>query len=325
MKKYLLFYLLIIVFLGCKNNPKTKENSSSVIEKQEKYTISNDTIKVSVKTFGAELTSIQLKDKEYLWQADTTYWKHQSPNLFPIIGRLKDHEFYYKDSLYKMSFHGFAWKNNFNLIEKTQNSLIFDLVSSNKTKKQYPFDFKLQIKYVLKNNILNVHYIVENTDPKEDLYFSIGAHPAFNIPLEKGQHRNEYELVFDTDEMPTSRNKKSGLFVDSYTQYFDKPGVLQIKDTTFLRGALVFNPNPFTKATLVHKPTEKQLFTIHFKDFPYLGIWTQPNPKTPFIAIEPWFGVAENIHHNKDFTQKEGIQKLPANGVFKAKYSVEIH
>ncbi|QTD36470.1 hypothetical protein JL193_09915 [Polaribacter batillariae] len=95
----------------------------------------------------------------------------------------------------------------------------------------------------------------------------------FNIPLKIGQKRDEYQLVFDNNNntMPKSRDKESSLFVDTYTQFFDKGGVLQIKDSTFIEGTLVFNPNPFSKATLVHKLTKEPFFTIHFKNFPYVS------------------------------------------------------
>ncbi|QOD59741.1 aldose 1-epimerase family protein [Polaribacter haliotis] len=325
MKKIPLILLFFIAFSSCKNSEKTKKTDISKIEKKEMYTISNDSLTVSVKSFGAELTSIKKASKEYLWQGNPEFWKHQSPTLFPIVGRLVDHEFTHKDSLYKMNFHGFAWKSEFNLIKKTATSLTFELLPSENSRKQYPFEFKLQIEYVLNGNSLDLNYYVKNPAEKKDLYFSIGGHPAFNIPIKTGQQRDEYQLIFDTNAMPTSRDKESGLFVDTYTQFFDKGGVLQIKDSTFIEGALVFNPNPFSKATLVHEPTKEEFFTIHFKDFPYVGIWSQKDPKTPFIAIEPWFGVADDIHHNKEFTQKEGIQILKPKEVFRAGFSVEIY
>ncbi|QNM84819.1 aldose 1-epimerase family protein [Polaribacter pectinis] len=325
MKKYALVFLCFIVFSSCKNSEKTKEIIVSKIEKKEIYTISNDSITVSVKSFGAELTSIKKASKEYLWQGNPEFWKHQSPILFPIVGRLVDHDYNFKNKNYKMNFHGFAWKSEFNLIKKTQKSLTFELLPSENSRKQYPFEFKLQIEYVINGNILDVNYFVENPAENEDLYFSIGGHPAFNIPLKNGQQRDEYQLVFDNDSTPTSRDKESGLFVDTYTQFFEKPGILQIKDSTFIEGALVFNPNPFSKATLVHKPTKEEFFTIHFKDFPYVGIWSQKDPKTPFIAIEPWYGVADNIHHNKEFTLKEGIQILKPKKEFHSSFSVEVY
>ncbi len=53
--------------------------------------IDNEFLQVSVKSTGAELTSIKsVKDGfQYLWQPNPQYWKRQSPVLFPIVGLLE--------------------------------------------------------------------------------------------------------------------------------------------------------------------------------------------------------------------------------------------
>ena len=55
------------------------------------YEIKNSFIKAKIKSFGAELNSLQKieNDFEYIWQADSQYWARHSPVLFPIVGRLK--------------------------------------------------------------------------------------------------------------------------------------------------------------------------------------------------------------------------------------------
>ena len=173
--------------------------------------------------------------------------------------------------------------------------------------------------------MLNVEYLVKNPSRKEDLYFSIGAHPGFNCPLENNHKRNEYQLVFDTKAKPISHDKKGGLFNGNFTQYFEEEGVLKITDTTFNKGALVFKPNPFSKATLVHKSTGKTYLSLSFKGFPYLGIWSARKANTTFVCIEPWYGLADYASHDKELTKKEGIQRLEANSIFKASYQIEIH
>lgn len=319
-----LYLVFILVFLcGCNNKTsKITENLNS-----EMHSISNDTLTVSVKTKGAELTSIRHNEKEYLWQGNPEFWKHQSPVLFPIVGRLVDHEYIYQDKTYPMNFHGFAWKNNFKLIEKSSNSLTFELTSSDELKEIYPFDFILHIKYTLKGKSLNVEYEVKNLSKKEGLYFSIGAHPAFNCPIEADHKREDYQLVFDTDAMPKSQDKKSGLFINKYTQYFEEPGILKLQDTTFNNGALVFNPNPFNKATLIHEPSQTKYLSMTFKNFPYLGIWSAKNNNekiAPLVCIEPWYGVADFENHDKHIIKKTGINNLEPNDVFNCSFTIEI-
>ena len=318
---YILSFLAFI-FWNC---AQTQKNNKTQLDlNSDLHIIENDILKVSIKTKGAELSSIKRNEKEYLWQGDTLFWHEQSPILFPIVGKLKDNEFTYNDSTYKMKFHGFGRSQNFNVIEKNENSITFQLEDSEMTKKEYPFEFKLQIKYTLDNNGLIVSYKIENPSSTEAMYFSIGAHPGFNCPLEDNHKRNEYQLVFDNAAKPKSFDKSGGLFNDKHTQYFNESGILMLEDTIFKRGALVFNPNPFSKATLVHKPTKKAYLSVSFKGFPYLGVWSSRKNNTPFICVEPWYGMADFSTHNKDLTQKKGIQRIGSNGEFNCSYKIEI-
>jgi len=306
-----------------KTKTKTELKSENPIESMAIHTISNDKLNVSIKTKGAELTSIKVDTTEYLWQGDTEFWNRQSPILFPIVGRLKDHEYTYNGKTYEMPQHGFARDNDFRVVTKTENSITFEQTATEASKAMYPFDFTLQITYTIKEKSLDVIYNVVNSSAKEDLYFSIGAHPAFNCPIEKGQKRSEYQLVFDTDDMPKTQDKDDGLYKDQWTQYFEEPGILELPDTVFDEGSLTFNPNPFSKVTFVHQPTQRKYLSVTFNDFPYLGIWSSES-KAPFVCIEPWFGIADHINHNKEYTKKEGVTKLSPNAQFRSKYTIEI-
>ena len=74
------------------------------------YEIKNEYIKAKIKSFGAELNSLQKIDDslEYIWQGDKEFWARHSPILFPIVGRLKNDSYFYKNQKYNMSQHGFA-------------------------------------------------------------------------------------------------------------------------------------------------------------------------------------------------------------------------
>lgn len=56
------------------------------------YEIKNSFIKAKIKSFGAELNSLQKieNDFEYIWQADSQYWARHSPPDF----RDKTHKYY---------------------------------------------------------------------------------------------------------------------------------------------------------------------------------------------------------------------------------------
>lgn len=319
------YYFIIIACLlfNCNHAIKTTYEEKNGF--QNAYAITNDTITVVFNKKGGEMTSIKKNGVEYLWQKDSLLWNEQSPILFPIVGKLKDDQYTYNEDRYEMKFHGFGRKENFTILEQKDNTITFQLKSNDNIKAQYPFDFDLRLSYTIKRNTLKVSYNVINLSSTKNMYFSIGAHPGFNCPLEVSHKKNEYQLVFDNTSKPESFDKTGGLFNNLKTQYFEEPGILKIQDTTFNRGALVFNPNPFSKATLVHQPSGKAYLTMSFKDFPFLGIWSARNKNAPFICIEPWYGMADFQSHDKDLTKKEGIQKLNANETFTSSYQIQIH
>ena len=72
------------------------------------HTLSNELITIQLNEFGAELTSIKSNSNntEYLWNGDPSYWKRQSPILFPFVGSVKNKSYSYKGKTYPMSQHG---------------------------------------------------------------------------------------------------------------------------------------------------------------------------------------------------------------------------
>ena len=141
-------------------------------------TLSNDKISIEIANHGAELTSIMANEQEYLWQGDPKYWGRHSPVLFPIVGRVWDNQYKNEGAIYKLGQHGFARDMDFQLTYEEDNAVVYTLESNEETMKVYPFPFVLEIGYRLKGNRIEVMWSVQNCGDK-DLYFQIGAHPAF--------------------------------------------------------------------------------------------------------------------------------------------------
>jgi galactose mutarotase-like enzyme len=84
---------------------------------------------------------------------------------------------------------------------------VFSLKNSEETWKVYPFNFELKISYVLENNTLIVKYDIINHS-SEEMYYSIGAHPAFAI---EGNFE-EYSLIFDEEKDLETHQLNQDLF-----------------------------------------------------------------------------------------------------------------
>ena len=66
--------------------------------------IKNKGLSAGIHPTGAELCSLQnvKTNTEYMWQADPEIWNSHAPVLFPVIGVLKNGEYYYEGKSYRI-------------------------------------------------------------------------------------------------------------------------------------------------------------------------------------------------------------------------------
>jgi galactose mutarotase-like enzyme len=278
-------------------------------------TLSNKNISASIDTLGAELIRLEKDNKNYIWTVDETYWNKTSPILFPIVGRLKNDTYTIADKTYELPRHGFARNFEFKIQNQTENSVVFVLESNAETFKNYPFEFTLQLEYQLEENSLTMKYSVENKS-NVIMPFSIGAHPAFAIE----NSFSNYSLQFNQEESLLSYELEKEQFNNKSKEIASKNGTIELDYTLFEKDALVFKHLKSDKISLLKN--NKSVLSIHFKGFPYLGIWTKPN--APFLCIEPWCGLADNINHNGNIYDKEGVHLLQSHEIFTRQLIIEI-
>lgn len=279
-------------------------------------TISNSVLTAKIKHTGAELYSLKdASDKEYIWNGNPDFWGKHSPVLFPIVGTLKNNSYQHDNAQYHLSRHGFAREMEFELIDKQENSATFSLVSSPATKEKYPFDFDLHLIYTLENKSLHIEYKVFNNGESK-MPFSIGAHPAFDLP---GNFEN-YSLVFEKEEPLQYYALEDGLISNSTHELPLDKNQLHLNYELFKHDALVFKKIASKSITILEN--SNPILKVSYSDFPDLGIWTPAN--APFICIEPWFGYSDTIDKFGSLLNKEGIQVLEGNAVFHSVFHIEI-
>ncbi len=286
------------------------------------FTVSNSIIKINVNSKGAELISLQSIDSniEYLWQASPQFWGRHAPVLFPIVGRLKDDEYFYQNKSYQLSQHGFARDKEFTVIDQKSDSLQLELQADTDSLSKYPFQFSLRISYYLHGSSLTTAYKVENNGD-DILPFSIGGHPGYACPFDKEEDFENYRLEFSNDDSLKRYLLKDGLLSGDTELVELKNGVLSLNYDLFEKDAIVLKDLKSQKIRLVNKEGKGIVFSS--EGFPYFGIWTAKRG-APFICLEPWHGIADSVQHTKQLIDKEGIIKLKPGGGFKCEYSVEI-
>ncbi len=285
------------------------------------YFLENDNYKVGIESRGAELQHFIKKDEELelIWQADPQVWASHAPTLFPIVGELPNGSYTYEDETYHMKRHGFARHKEFKLVDEHHDKLVFELTHDDETLEQYPFKFTLLVAYKLEWNKLSVTYLVRSDDDHA-LYFSVGGHPGFNVPLYPNEKYTDYYLAFDEEET-LSRYLLSpdGLQNGDTERVLQQERVLPLNHSYFEKDALVFKNLNSCKVTLASH-TNPRAIEFDFDGFPYLGIWAKPEGN--FVCIEPWCGIAGRVGETGELREKEGIQELAPKQSFERTFSI---
>ena len=288
------------------------------------YELKNDVITLGINSKGAEMKSLKNSetDLEYLWQADPAFWGRTSPVLFPVVGNYKDKTTYYEGKAITLSQHGFARDTEFELASKTEDTIWFSFESTEETYEKYPFHFKLSVGYQIKENTVKVMWKVENPDNKT-LHFSIGAHPAFNCPLNDGEKQEDYFLFFDTDKPLESSIIGTDGFVSEETEFFyPENGKLAITANLFDNNTMVIEHDQTHEVSLL-TPEGKEYVKVSYTA-PLVGIWTPIEKNAPFICIEPWYGRSDRSNFNQQLVEREYGQALEPGTEFNAEYTIEV-
>lgn len=287
------------------------------------FTIEDQQLRIVIQPKGAELQNIFHKglQTEYMWSGDPAFWGKHSPLLFPIVGMLKENAYYYNGKPYQLSRHGFARDREFSIEKQSGDAITFLLRSDEATLKVFPFAFELRVSYRISAGTLTTTYDVTNP-AKTPLYFSVGGHPAFKVPLAPGTMYTDYYLEFDqTEQAPRWPISKDGLIETEPLPLLNGARKLPLTKELFAKDALVFKGLHSTSLTLRSDRTERGL-TMQFPGFPFLGIWAAPG--ADFVCIEPWCGIADSVDSNQQWTEKEGINRLDGGGRFERSWTLSL-
>ncbi len=270
------------------------------------HTISNGCLTVTAAEAGAELQSILGPDgTEYLWQGDSRYWSDRAINIFPYVARLTQGSYYLDGQLHRMAIHGIAPYRTFTAEEKSGTEMVFSLLSDERTLESYPRAFAFRIGYRLEADVLEVTYTVENRDEKP-MYFGLGGHPGFNVPLAPGKKFEDYRLRFSEPRTPA----RVGFTEDCYLNGQDTPfpleaeRILPLDHSLFDQDAIVLTD--MARQVTLETEGDSRSVTVTFPDMDYLGLWHWPKTDAPYVCIEPWSslpsasGVITRLEAQKD-------------------------
>lgn len=288
------------------------------------HTISNDYLTVKISSKGGELQSICTKNgQEYLWQGDKDSWNRHAPNLFPMVGRLIDGTYRFHGKEYAMGQHGFLRDNELKVVSEEENKIVFSFEDNEETLKMYPFHFIFTLTYTLEGNKLSTSYDVKNNGD-DNMYFGLGGHPGFNVPIDKELKFEDYYLQFEDNIKPLQTPLTDNFFISKETipYTFDDKNRINLKHELFDHDAIILSNAGNTVELKSDRSDHSILFD--FDNFEFIAFWHSMNMTPDFVCIEPWTSHSSFDGEYSDFETKEDLIKLPAKETFNRHWSVTI-
>ena len=284
-----------------------------------KFVLENELCRVICQEKGGEIASFFDKEKnvELMYQGNQG-WSGKNPTLFPLVGNTYNKQYEIHGKTYAMKNHGLIRYATLKG-EKRDNHLVFVLDADEQTKALYPFDFHYEIEYTLEGKKLIIQYRITNTS-HEDMPFSFGLHPGFNVPQKEGETFEEYTLDFEKHE------EANQLLFDAKCEH-----PIEYQKVSMDRWPLS-HEEVEKYSTIIYKDLVSDYVTLMYKNeprlrvsckgYPYLALWTHEN-RSDFLCIEPWYGHGDFEKTNVDFYHREGTIVLKPQSVFETGYTIE--
>ena len=288
------------------------------------YTISNSILSLTVDSMGAQMLSLKTADSvEYLWQGDPAYWKDRAPVLFPWIGRLTNNSYLYEGRPYTMGIHGFAAASEFTCTEKTEEQLTLQLCSTEQTLRQYPFRFCFEVTYALSGCCVDVTYRVRNED-KKTMYFGIGGHPGFRVPLTEDACFEDYRLEFCAACQPDRVGFSKEVYLNGEDHLYPlmRNKYLPLRHDLFDEDAVILK-NMAREVTLRSDISGRGV-RVSYPDMPYLGIWHWPNTDAPYVCIEPWSSLPARQDVAEEISCKSDLIRLAPGKTYENQWQITV-
>lgn len=287
----------------------------------ERYTIASDYLQAAIRPQGAELCQLRTAlGQELVWEGDPAVWGRQAPNLFPVVGGLKDNQLLHRGQTYTMPKHGFARDKAWTLTRLSAHACALRLQDDAETRAQYPFPFSLTLSARIDGPALRVQYDLHNPGD-EVLLASLGAHPAFRWPLLPGLPKEAHWLEFEKPE----GDSLPALDTFGLLTPHPRPSPLEgrhlpLKDELFARDALLFRP--VQSRTLRYSAPGAPTLELTWDGFPQLALWSKPGAQ--FLCIEPWRGYPSPSDFQGEFKDKPGIFQVSPGATITASYTIRI-
>ena len=222
--------------------------------------------------------------------------------------------------------HGFVAGEDFKVSSHEPNILTLSLRANDRTKGMYPFDFELKITFTLLSTGLSLSFNVINHS-SEIMPFSLGSHPAFNVPINGIGKFNDYRVdfvgvqdvlnVYEIIKTPAPyRTGKQEPLTSS------NGSLLNLNYETFKPGLRIVTSHDIKSVRLFSPLTNHQI-QLDVAQFNNICLWTKEDEDCSFLCVEPFNGLPDVLGEPIDWEDKEGNLFLKPNS--SQVYQYEMH
>ena len=231
---------------------------------------------------GATVVSLTREGEEYLYRDEQNLRSSERPRcgipfLFPIFGRLKEGRFSWKGREYPMEIHGFAHTSVWRAEQQCSDKLVLSLEHNAQTWSQYPFAFRMELTFQVREGSLIIHPSLRNQG-QEPMPFQYGFHPYFLTPDPESVRVETHANFFMDGQSEQPRPFGQG-----------QGGIVLAEGAGEAGGAFLGVEGPSVVDLGDRKVTISQN-----GDYPTLILWTQAG-KT-FLCVEPICGTPNGLN-----------------------------
>ncbi len=287
--------------------------------------ISNNQLAVTISPIGAEVQSIKDVNTqcEYLWHGDAHWWSGHSPILFPIVGGLWNGTCRVDGQELHISKHGFVRRAPWRVVCVEADKAVFEFVSTVGTFAIFPYAFRLTATYSLDGRKLRAEFCVENLGGSP-FCFQLGGHPAIALPNWDDAQPLDGYLRLEGNPIHVLRAGEQGcLEPDTFPVPLNADGLVPLTVDTFSHEALIFDNHQVSAATVLTssgQPVARVESTA-----PVWLFWSPQGIHTPFVCLEPWYGLCDHQSFCGDITERPYINTVNGHATWMGGYGIEIY
>lgn len=287
--------------------------------------ISNNQLAVTISPIGAEVQSIKDVNTqcEYLWHGDAQWWSGHSPILFPIVGGLWNGTCRVDGQELHISKHGFVRRAPWRVVCVEADKAVFEFVSTVGTFAIFPYAFRLTATYSLDGRKLRAEFCVENLGGSP-FCFQLGGHPAIALPnWDDAQPLDGYLRLEGNPTHVLRAGEQGCLEPDTFPVPLNADGLVPLTVDTFSYEALIFDNHQVSAATVL-TPSGQPVARVE-STAPVWLFWSPQGIHTPFVCLEPWYGLCDHQSFCGDITERPYINTVNGHATWMGGYGIEIY